>query len=124
MKQNLKYLLVLIGLVIISLMIMDFNQRINELGRLAEQRDLVAGQVTQLNVTNVQLQTQIAYATSESAVRERAYGQERMVGPGDVLVVPLPAGEVTPTPTPMPSETRSVYENWQYWYALFFEARP
>jgi cell division protein FtsB len=124
MKRNIRYVLIIVGLAVLSLMIMDFNNRINELGRLTEQRAQVGQQVTQLNATNTMLQTQIADATSESAVREEAYSQERKVGPGEVLIVPLPAGDVAPEATPEPETTPVTYHNWQYWYALFFENRP
>jgi cell division protein FtsB len=124
MKRNLRYLLVIVGLAVLSLMVMDFNNRINELGRLTEQRAQVGQQVTQLSATNIVLQTQIANATSETAVREEAYGQERRIGPDEVLIVPLPAGEAAPQVTPTPEAAPITYQNWQYWYALFFEARP
>ena len=124
MRKNFKYILVVIGLAVLTLMLMDFSNRINELGRLTDQHQLVAAQVTQLNATSVLLQTEIAAATSIAAVQERAFEQEKLAAPGQVLVVPLPAGEVTPEPTPVPEVEEISYENWQYWYVLFFGDRP
>jgi hypothetical protein len=124
MKRNLRYVLAVLGLAIISLMIMDFNNRMSELSRLSRQRDQVAVQVTQLNSTQTLLQTQMAYVTSESSVVEQAYEEERMVDPRDVLIVPIAPGESTPAVTPTPAATPVVYQNWQYWYVLFFDPQP
>jgi hypothetical protein len=124
MRKNFKYILVVVGLAVLSLMLMDFSNRINELGRLSEQHQQVGVQVTQLNATSVLLQTEIAAATSVAAVQERAFEQEKLAGPGQVLIVPLPDGEVTPEPTPTPQVESVSYENWQYWYVLFFGDRP
>ncbi len=121
MQRNLRYILAIIGVAAISLMIMDFNSRMSELSRLERERGLVSIQVTELAATQSSLETQMAYATSEGAVVERALGQERLVRPGDVLVVPLAPGDATPVPTPTVVVTPVSYQNWQYWYILFFD---
>jgi hypothetical protein len=124
MKRNMRTILIVVGLAVLSLMIMDFNSRMADMSRLRNQREQVAVEATQIFATHVSLTQQIAYATSEAAVLDRAYGQERMIQPGDVLIVPLSPGESTPVPTPTPSAPPVIYQNWQYWYALFFEKMP
>jgi hypothetical protein len=47
-----------------------------------------------------------------------------MVDPRDVLIVPIAPGESTPAVTPTPAATPVVYQNWQYWYVLFFDPQP
>ncbi|RMF41932.1 MAG: hypothetical protein D6755_12045 [Anaerolineae bacterium] len=124
MKRNAKYLLIVVGLVVLVLVLGDFNARIAELNRLRREHEQVATQLAALESTKVALQTQVAYATSDAAVLQNAYEQERMVRPGDVLVVPLPAEQSTPTPVPALPDAPEHHENWEYWYALFFGETP
>jgi len=43
-----------------------------------------------------------------------------MVKPGEVLIVPLSASEVTPTPILQPIIETKPMPNWKIWYELFF----
>jgi hypothetical protein len=118
-----KYALMIIGLAVLALLVMDFNNRMAELKRLSGQRELVAAEVTSLVRTQTHLQTQIAYATSEAAVMEWAYQEGHWLREGDVPVVPLPEGSV-PEPTPVPIPTQTQASNWQIWFSLFFDRQP
>jgi len=108
-------------LVVIVLMLADFNNRVLELNRLTTQQELVASQATALFATQQALETQIAYATSIQAVEEWAYEEGRMTQNGDVLVVPLPGSEMLPTPTATPIPQETPLANWEVWWALFFD---
>ena len=116
-----KYALLVIGLVILALLVMDFNNRMADLRRLSDQRELVAAQVTELAQTRTSLETQIAYATSEAAVRQWAYQEGRWVQQGDVLVVPVSPGESTPAPQVSATPTPQPESNWKIWLSLFFD---
>ncbi|GAB4401534.1 MAG: hypothetical protein OHK0052_25030 [Anaerolineales bacterium] len=121
MKQHLRTVVIIFLLAVLTLLIMDFNSRMETLRRLSSERDQVAQQVTQLAQTQQVLETQIAYANSDEAVRAWAYEQGGMAAPGDVLVQPLPPFDSTPQPVvraPLPPQQ---YENWEYWWALFFD---
>jgi len=123
LKNNLRQILVGALIVIIILLMAEFNNRMSELNRLSEQRDRAAAQITSLMQTQAVLQTQIAYATSVAAVEEWAYEDGRLVRPGDNPVVPLPeGGAVSATPVSIsPGNKPELIENWEVWYALFFE---
>ncbi|HEY5571891.1 MAG TPA: hypothetical protein VIK64_02655, partial [Anaerolineales bacterium] len=56
-----KYALAVIGLAVLTLLVMDFNNRMAELRRLSDQRVIVAGRATDLVRTQQNLETQIAY---------------------------------------------------------------
>ena len=116
---------ILVGalIVVIILLMAEFNNRMTELDRLTIQRGRSAAQITSLVQTQAVLQTQIAYATSVAAVEEWAYEEGKLVRPGDNPVVPLADGEAgSPTPAPsLPLELGTVVENWEIWYALFFD---
>lgn len=113
-----KKIAIVVGAVILFFLVMDLNNRLNELSRLTEQEHKAATVVGQLQSTLDVLKTQLAYASSEGAVEEWAYNEGHMARPGEKLVVPLsPAGttpqsliQETPVPTPVP--------NWMIWLAL------
>ncbi len=117
---NKKQLLV-IGLLVISFfLVMDLNSRLNDLFRLSSQRDLLQKDVNQLEITQVNLQTQIAYATSEAAVKDWAREYGSMGQAGDIPVIPLPPKDYTPSPAVVVTPTPQVVDHWQKWWALFF----
>ena len=110
-------------IVVIILLMAEFNNRMTELNRLTVQRDRAAAQITSLVQTQSAVGTQIAYATSAAAVEEFAYEEGRLVRPGDHPVVPLTNGEqevLTPVPV-TPINTEDFVQNWEVWLALFFD---
>jgi hypothetical protein len=118
-----KYALLVIGLVVLSLLVMDFNNRMVELRRLSDKREDVAIEATDLMYTQVYLETQIAYATSEAAVNEWAYEEGHMVREGENLVIPLEYPGFTPEVTFVPTTTPEPESNFQIWFSLFLESR-
>jgi cell division protein FtsB len=105
-------------LIMFVFLMMDFNSRLSELSRQNARRDQVQTEVQALIWTEEALKVQILYATSEAAVEDWAREQGHMSRPGDVVIIPLPEGEVvenvivTPAPTPKP------LENWEVWRML------
>ncbi len=118
-----KYALVVIGLIVLTLLVMDFNNRMAELRRLSDKKEDVAVEATGLMQTQVHLQTQLAYATSEAAVVEWAYEEGHMVREGENLVIPLEYPGFTPEVTVIPTPTPEPESNLQIWFSLFLESR-
>ena len=116
-----KYALILTSIIILAVMVMDFNNRMSAMRALSVERERVAAQVTQLASEKAALETQIAHAQSDAAVAEWAYEQGHMIRPGDNPIVPMQPFESTPVPTPTPSVTRRQVENWQMWLWLFMD---
>jgi len=116
-----KSALILIGFAILVVLVMDFNNRMAELRRLTAEKEEVSARVTSLVQTQVSLETQVAYATSEAAVFYWAYNFERLGREGDVLVVPIQQEGSLPQPTPTPAVTPEVIRNWQVWLSLFVD---
>lgn len=116
-----KYIVLIIGLAVVSLMIMDMNGRVSEYRRLSQQRQQVSDHVTQLVQTQAMLQTEIAYATSPAGVLEWAYQDGHWVRKGDTLVVPISPAESTPLPTPTVAATAKPLSTWQLWLSLFID---
>ena len=118
-KLNDKRILLVVGIVIVVLLMMDFNNRMAQLQRLTADRDQLTTRVVQLTQTIQVLNTKIAYATSDLAVEQWAREEGKMVKPGDVAIVPLSPANATAQPTPEAQPTPRQVTNWEIWYALF-----
>lgn len=99
---------------------MDFNARVSTLFRKNTQRDDMRIEKYQLQLTEQDLKTQIAYATSEAAPKEWAREEGRLVLPGDHPVIPMEEAGATPSPEVLPSPTAQAVDNWQVWQTLLF----
>lgn len=108
------------GLILLVILVMDFNRRLDTLDRRAEQLATVRAEGTRVMQTQAALMTQLAYAGSDAAVEEWAYKEGRWVKPGETLIQILPGGAAAPTATPLPVEAADGPPNWQVWWELFF----
>jgi hypothetical protein len=108
------------GIVILVLIVIEFNARLDELNQLSDEVKPYRAQATQAMQTQIALQTQVAYAGSDTAVEDYARGEGHMVQEGDIPAVPYgyEDGTVISTPTPAPIPTP--IPNWQVWWDLFF----
>lgn len=119
-KINWRRVGILIGIGVLALLVIDFNNRLEGLSRLNEQRDNKSAQATHTVQTQIALQTQVAYAGSDAAAEDYARGDGHSIQDGDIPVVPVgnpgstPVVSSTPTPAPTP------LPNWQKWWNLFF----
>ena len=109
---------ILAGIAILLFLIMDFNNRMEELTRLQKEAAIVRAQATAVIVTQQALQTQVAYATSPAAVEAWAREQNRMVQEGDVVVIPLADPNASPSPTPVPTPLFYGLTKWDVWFDL------
>jgi cell division protein FtsB len=109
------------GILVLILMVMDFNARLEKLNMLRRQAGLVGAQATQLMQTQQALQTQVAYAQSDQLVHEWARSEGHYIQSGDQPVVPVEvpglSAESLATPTPLPTPV----PNWRVWWDLFFD---
>lgn len=108
-----------VAIVVLFLLVMDLNNRLNELSRLSSERNDEATVVSNLQQTLGVLNTQIAYATSDAAVEEWAYGEGHMVRPGENLIIPLEPEGATQAPLVVPTQETTPVSNWAIWMALF-----
>ncbi|MEW6242515.1 MAG: hypothetical protein AB1564_17070 [Chloroflexota bacterium] len=119
-KINWRRVGVLIGIGVLALLVIDFNNRLEGLDRLTEQDGNKRAQATQVMQTQIALQTQVAYAGSDAAAEDYARGDGHSIQDGDIPVVPVGNPGSTPvvssTPTPVPTQL----PNWQKWWNLFF----
>lgn len=117
---NMRRVAVFAGVIILILIMVELNSRLEELNRLNVQLDQVRIAATHSVHTQVALQTQVAHAGSTQAVEEWARTEGHYMQEGDQPVVPIgqpgsdPIVIATPTPVPTPMQ------NWQVWWGLFF----
>ena len=119
-----KYALIVIGLGILTMLIMDFNNRMADLRRLSKKSQEVAGEATHLHETEMALETQIAFATSQAAVEQWAYQEGRQIREGDVIIVPVGQSGSIPESTPIPTQVVLPRSNWETWLSLFLDSPP
>ena len=94
--QSAKYIVVLGGLILLAFLVIVFNNRMAEQRQLVAQAEEIQAELEALQLTDANLDAQIAYATSDLAVEEWAYQEARWVREGDFPVVPVSPS--TPTP--------------------------
>ncbi len=111
-----------VGLVLLAIilffLVMDLNNRLNELSRLSKQQEKAATVISVLQGTLSSLDTQVAYSSSAGAVEDWAYEEGHMARPGENLIIPLVPPGTTPIPEFVPTATPMSIENWQIWLAL------
>jgi hypothetical protein len=110
------------GIGLLLLLVMQFNARVEELSRLKHEAATVERRATEVMRTQYNLQTAAAYATSDPAVQDWARQQNRMVQTGDVLVIPVPAGNATPPSQEQlaPPPVSTSLSNWDTWMLVIF----
>ncbi len=101
-------------------MVIDFNSRLGELNLLKKHASSLGAQATEAVQTQVGLQTQVAYASSDQAVQDWARGEGHYVQPEDQAVVPVGEPGTVPIQAPTPAPTPTPVPNWQVWWNLFF----
>jgi cell division protein FtsB len=109
---------------------------INFSTRIAASRPLqtyyasVAEEIERLKQEQATLMAERDYVQSDAYVELWARADGKMVRPGEVLVVPLPAG-ARQQPTPIPPSVFAEVETsppgpqtWHLWWSLFFDTSP
>jgi len=116
---NFRRVLIAAGVLILILMVVDLNRRLETLNTLEKQAQFSRVQATQGVQTQIALQTEVAFAASTEAVEEwaRNAGQAQE---GDQAVVPLGVPGSDPVVTVEPSPPPTPVPNWQAWWNLFF----
>jgi cell division protein FtsB len=110
----------IILIAVLFIMVMGLNSRLSEYFRLSSQKNEMQARIENLELTQVALKKQIAYSKSEKAAEEWARTYERMVQPGDQVIIPLPPENVTPEINYLATVEPEQAENWQIWWDLFF----
>lgn len=109
-----------IGIALLTLAVIEFNNRLEELNRLTDEVNEYRTSATQAVQTQAALQTQVAFATSDAAVDQYAREENHMVQEGDIPGAPVGNSRDQSAPTATPAPTSTPMPNWQVWWNLFF----
>lgn len=108
------------GILLLILIVIDFNARLEELNLLRKHAGVVSSQATQAMQTQLALQTEVAYAGSDQAVQDWARSEGHYGQSGDHLVVPVGKPGAAPIEVQSPTPAPTPMANWQVWWNLFF----
>ena len=114
-----RYAYLALGLVLLTLMVMDFNGRMTQLRRLEAEREIVHSSLIHLLEIKVDLERRIEFASSEQIVEEYARVDVLKLRPGDQPIIPIAQPGSLPQPTPAPVVTTPEPSNVERWGALF-----
>ena len=117
---NPRRVVVFAGVLVLILMVMDFNARLEGLNLLRRRSKVVITQATEAMQTQLALQTQAAYAGSGQAVEDWARSEGHYIQPGDQAIVPVGVPGTPPVPSDSPTPVPTPLPNWQIWWNLFF----
>jgi cell division protein FtsB len=114
-----------------GMLVLDFRQRVIEGQEMITEQEDLAAQIAELEDEQRRLEAAKAYYASDAYVEAWAHSQGKMVQPGEVLIVPIPAGDApaaaSAAPTPQRSavaETPEAVASWRIWWSLFFDTPP
>jgi cell division protein FtsB len=119
-KINTKRLLLVGVIALLVLMMLDFNNRTRNMYALEAQKVMLETRQVQLQQTQDKLEAQIAYATSAQALEEWAREKNKQINSGDIPIILSAPENITPTPTPQPTQQTVNFTNWEIWRELIF----
>lgn len=107
----------------------NFSTRLADSRPLNEYYENVQAEIARLRVEQATLIAEHDYSQSDAYVEQWAHADGKMVRPGEVLVIPLPANPdqaVTPIPLVFAEveTTLPKPDNWTLWWSLFFDSLP
>lgn len=113
--------LLLIGIIaLLVLMMLDFNSRTRTMYALEAQQKMLETRQVELQQTKDKLEAQIAYATSAQALEEWAREKNKQINSGDIPIILSAPENVTPTPTPQPTQQTVNFSPLEIWLELIF----
>ena len=114
-----KQLSIAAGIVLLVVLVMDYNTRLDDLHQLNQKAAIVRVQATQVIQTQVALQTQIAEATSAQVTEYEARENGKILeGDQRVVLIPIEGAPLVNDPISAPPPERM--KKWQVWVELFF----
>lgn len=115
-----KSFIVVAGIVVLMIIVLDFNQRMTDMMQATSERDKLATQVANLKATESELEAELNYANSNTSVEHWAREDGHMIKSGDHAIIMLPDPEYTPEPTPVIIPDPGPVTNLDVWRILFF----
>ncbi len=129
-QQISSFQIVFVAILAIGLLLtINFSARIRRGQVVNDLKAEVEATITALEEENLELRKERDFVQSDASVVRWAQQEQKMVRPGEILVIPYP-GIVTPepvirpTPEPRRSDDTEEVSTWQLWWSLFFDGDP
>ena len=119
-KNNYKKIAYGIGILILIVVVIRFQQRISDMNHLESQRNLIQTQENYIRLTQESLITELAYINSDEAVKAWAYSEGRWYLPNETPIIIIPGGNTVSSFEDAGNPPVKSIENWQVWWELFF----
>ncbi|MFC2065329.1 hypothetical protein ACFLXB_09595 [Chloroflexota bacterium] len=120
MEGSFRKFIYIAGVLLLTVIVIRFQQRVSEMHQLEDQLVLVQAQGTAVVQTQSNLLTQVAFANSDEAVKEWAYRDGRWYLPYETPIIVLSDEGASPSKTSQAIEQIEPIHNWQVWLELFF----
>lgn len=117
---NWRRIVLVAGVLFLTLVIIDFNARMEELDRLKRQANITRVEADQVLQTQAVLKYQITKAVSDQEVEKLARSEGHMIQDGDHPVRILGDENSTPLENIQPTIIPTPKPNWQQWWDLYF----
>ena len=115
-----KKFIYIVGVLLLTIIVIRFQQRVSKMHQLEDQLALVQAQGTAVVQTQSNLLSQVAYANSDESVKEWAYREGRWYLPYETPIIILADDSTSPSTTSLAIEQVVPVRNWQVWWELFF----
>lgn len=110
----------LIGILVFAALAIDLLTRMSTLNYLKDQKRTLEADISNLQATLDEVNEEIDYTESDTAVDEWARQQGLMMKEGDHIIIPLKGTYVPPTQTPTPVITPTEAPDYAIWQHLIF----
>ena len=104
-----------VGVVLLLVLVVDFNTRMIHLLELRGEKDLAQTHLDELLAEEAALEQEIIFAESDEAIAEWAREQNWMGQEGDMVIVPIPDGSFIGEEGAQVSEPQEQLSNWEAW---------
>jgi cell division protein FtsB len=129
-QQISSFQIVFVAILAIGLLLaINFSARIRRGQVVTDLKVEVEATITALEAENLELRREHDFVRSDASIVRWAQQEQKMVRPGEILVIPYP-GIVTPEPAIRPTQEsrrdseREEVSTWALWWSLFFDGDP
>jgi cell division protein FtsB len=129
-QQISSFQIVFVAILAIGLLLaINFSARIRRGQVVTDLKVEVEATITALEAENLALRQEHDFVQSDASIVRWAQQEQKMVRPGEILVIPYP-GIVTPEPAirttqePRRDSEREEVSTWELWWSLFFDGDP
>ena len=113
-----RYAYLALGLILLTFLVMNFNERMSSLRRLEAERVIVRAYLVQQLEIQVELERELEHASSRQIVEEHARVDTHKIQRGDHPIILVPGPGSAPQPTPPPAVEQPEQNNLERWVWL------